>query len=65
MEATGRWGGAVFNLIYIVLSQEALLVLLPFPTFLNIVWAINKSTKPDDFTLSLRVSHHTAVINRH
>ena len=64
MEATGR-GGGVFNLIYIVLSQEALLLFLPFPTFLNILWAINKSTKPDYFTLSLRVSHHTAVINRY
>lgn len=63
MEATGR-GGAVFSLIYIVPSQEAL-VFPPFPTFLNILWAINKSTKPDDFTPSLRVSHHTAVINRH
>ena len=45
------------------LSQEVLVDFLPFPDFLSTLQAINKSTKPDYFSLSLRVSHHTRVIN--
>ena len=47
------------------LSQEVLVIFLPFPTFLSTLQAINKSAMPDYFPLSLRVSHHTAVINRY
>ena len=45
------------------LSQEVLVIFLPFPTFLSTLQAINKSAMPDYFPLSLRVSYHTAVIN--
>lgn len=43
--------------------KEVLVDFLPFPDFLSTLQAINKSAKPDYFSLSLRVSHHTRVIN--
>lgn len=56
MEATRRG----FNFISVVLGQEALFLFLLFK---SIPQAVNRSTKPYYFTLSRRVSHHTAVIN--
>ena len=35
------------------LSQEVLVVFLPFPAFLSTLQAINKSTKPDYFPPNL------------